>query len=891
MRILFRLLLQVAPRPFRERFGPEILEQAEAETRRALRRGRAAGVWCAATTCADLLRTGLAERWWPTWPRTTDGGLETGGGGMKTMARWARDLRHGARTLRRTPGFAAAAVVTLSLALGAGAGIFGVMHAVVLRPLPFEEPDRLVHIGASAPGSDLPEEFSVSLEFFLQYAEQATRLDGLAATNSFTATVRAGDRAERLRQSMPTISLFRVLGVEPVIGRLPVPGEGGRVVLLSHGLWTTWFGADPGVLGQTHFFVDGPKEVIGVMPPTFRVPVDEVVAWIPVEYTAEDVAAPGRFGDFPLVGRLAPEADVASLARELDALADRLPELYGGSPRYAEIIRQHVPVVRPLRDEMLGEVRTPLAILAAAVALLLLVACANVAGLFTARAEARGRDLAVRRAVGAGRRDLVRAILAEVVVVAVAAGLGAIALAWVALPAFASVAPAGLPRAADIGMTPAVALFTLAAALASALVCGLGPALRFSTPPLERLRDAARGTTRGRPWGRDALVVVQTALALVLLTGSGLLLRSFRELRAVDPGYDRADILTFQFAPEEAHLVDGPSWARFHVDFMNRLRSIPGIETVGIVENVPLEEGLRDLMLISDEAAAGGPEAGQLGSLTFAAGDYFRAMGIEVLEGRAFTDADALVPGQAVVSRAAADRLWPGRSAIGRQLRTDVLTSWHTVIGVVEDVRQYELGGPPEPVVYLPPVGPEPDSWSLPSPGYVLRGPRAEEAVAEVRALVREVSPSAPVYRVYTMAELVDRSMIDVSFMMLTLGVAAGLALVLGAVGLYGILSYLVAQRTQEIGVRMALGAPGARVLRGVIGGGLALAGVGVGLGLVGSLAASRLLASMLYGVSPHDPVTYGATACLLAAVALVASWIPARRAARVDPVRALRAD
>lgn len=803
------------------------------------------------------------------------------------MGNWMRDLRHATRSLARSPGFTAAAVATLALALGANAGIFGVVDAVLLRPLPYADADRLVHIAASAPGADFPDEFGVSREFFHQYGAEATQLEALATYNWFTATARAGDRVERLNQSAPSLSLFTTLGVAPVLGRLPEPGEGERVALISHGLWTNWFGGDPEVLGQSHFFVDGPKEIIGVMGPDFRFPVAAVDAWIPVEHT-EPVTTPGRFG-MNLVGRMTPEADHASLARELDALADRLPELYGGNAAYADLIERHVPVVGSMRDELLGDVRGPLWILMGAVVVVLLIAAANVASLFTVRAEGRGRDLAVRRAIGAGRGDLIRSQLAEALVVAGAAGVGAVGLAWIILPVFRMSAPDVLPRVADVGLSAGTIGFVLGASLAAALACGLAPAVRSSRADLGRLRDGTRGTTRRTHWGRDALVVGQTALALVLLVGSGLLLRSFHELRSVDPGYDTSGILSFQFAPELEHLVDGPSWARFHQDFMARLRELPGVEQVGFVENMPLDEGLLSVGLVTEESAEADAEAGTRASATFAGGDYFGAMGIEVLEGRAFTDDDAVIPGNVIVSRTVAHLLWPGENAIGKRLRTTVLQKWHTVIGVVEDIRQYDFRDDAEPVVYLPPVGPTPTSWTIASPGYVVRSERASGLVPDVRELVREVAPNAPMYRVFTMEELVSRSMTQLSFTMLTLAIAAGLALLLGAIGLYGVLSYVVNERRQEIGVRMALGAEAVRVRRMVVGQGARVLAVGMALGLGAALFATRALSGMLYGVSRFDTWTFVGMSLMLTVVGLLASYVPAMRASQVDPVQSMR--
>ena len=358
----------------------------------------------------------------------------------------------------------------------------------------------------------------------------------------------------------------------------------------------------------------------------------------------------------------------------------------------------------------------------------------------------------------------------------------------------------------------------------------------------------------------------------------------------MDPGYTTEGVVTFQFAPAQAHLTDGPSWAAFHLAFMDRLRALPGVERVGIVENMPLDEGLGSTRFITDANPDAPPGEGVLASLTAAAGDYFAAMEIEVLAGRPFTDDDARHPGSVVVSRSAAELLWPGGDAVGRSLRSGMLPGWHTVVGVVEDVQQYDLRQANEPMVYYPMVGPEPGDWALTSPGYVVRTDRAEGIIPDIRALVRELAPEAPLYRVFTMEALVDRSVVQLSFAMLTMVVAAGLALLLGAVGLYGILSYVVAERTREIGVRMALGAEARTVRRMVVREGLRVVGAGIAAGLLLAIAGTRALASLLYGVEAVDPGTFAVMALTMALVGFLASWIPAHRAARVDPLESMRA-
>lgn len=886
METLFRALLRVYPPAFRARFGQEILEQSLEECLRAGARGRAALGRCVVWTALDLVRSALAERARPVWSAPGTSGRDEEGG--EVMGQWIRDLKQALRSLRKAPGFTLATAGTLALALGVNAGIFSVVDGVLLRPLPFHEPDRLVHLAGTSPGSDLPPEFQLAPEFLLHFGEHSTNLAAVEGLDGYTATIRAGDRVERLPQSRPTLGLFELLGVQPVLGRLPREGEGGQVVLISHALWTSWFAADPGVLGQVHEFSGAQREIIGVMGPEFRFPQAETAAWVPREFQAANVV-PGRFGELMLVGRLAPGGDMTALAAELERLGRQLPEAYGGQANYARIMEGFVPVVRPLRDRMVGEASTALKVLMGAVFLVLLIACANVAGLFTVRAEARSRDMAVRRAIGAGRLALFRGQLAEAVVIAAMGGVAALVLARLALPPFLRAAPDSLPRAWEVGLSAGTVAFTLLASLLAAVACGVVPALTASRPDLARLRDGGRGSTRRTTRGRDALVVAQTALALTLLVGSGLLLRSFQHLRNVDPGFDTSGILTFQFAPDQDHLVDGPSWASFHRDFMERLRGLPGVEAVGVVENVPLDEGVMQVPFATEAIASDDPTSGPRASATFAGGDYFRAAGIEVLEGRPFTEEDLLVPGNVVVSRAFADRFWPGERAVGQTLQNGVIRDWHTVVGVVEDVLQYDLRGAPEPLVYYPLVGPTPRSWAMGSPGYVVRSARGEALVPEIRALVREVAPEAPVYRVYTMEFLVERSMVGLSFTLMTLGVAAGLALILGAIGLYGVLSYVVAQRTQEIGVRMALGAGASRVRRMVVLQGARVLALGILLGLGVSLLATRALSTLLFGVSPLDPWTFMATALAMTGVGLLASYLPAHRASRVDPVLSMR--
>jgi putative ABC transport system permease protein len=810
------------------------------------------------------------------------------------IAQWTSDLRHAWRALLRSPGFLITSVVTLALAIGAVAGMFNVVNTVILQPLPYPNSDRLVALAGSAPGSDIQGDFGLGHDFYFQYKEQSKLIDGIFAWNGGTSTLRTGDRVERVAMSWPTNDIYATLGVQPQLGRLPRPEDSDKVVVISDQLWSTWFGRDPNVIGKSFFVSDSMKTVIGIMPPEFRFPSDNTLLWIAGEARLDQVR-PGNLG-LPLVARMKPGVTTEQLAAELTRLSKALPERFGGPPSYARLIEKHVALVGSLRERMIGEVATTsLFILLGAVVVVLLIACANVANLFMVRAEGRHRDLAVRRAIGASRSQLVRLQMAEAGLVAVLAGIIAIALAAVTLPAFVSAAPDGIPRLRTVGLDAATVFAAFGLVVLTALACGAVPAVRASSPNLMRLREGGRGATGGRHWGRDALVVGQTGLALVLLIGSALLLQSFQKLSNVDPGYDTKDIYTFQFAPERPDWRDGPSWGRMHLAFMDQLRALPGVTTVGAVNNIPLDEGTGTWRLVSDGMSEDG--GGQLIDVNFTAGDYFKAMGIKVLQGRPFNNEEAVSPNNSViVSRSAAAKLWPNQSALGQRLRR--LGSAHpayargfTVVGVVEDVKQDDWRETGEAGLYLPFTGPDTAIWGMGSPAYVVKSPRAAMLTREVRELVRKIAPEAPVYREYTMEFLAERSMVQLSFTMLTLLVVSSLALILGAVGLYGVLSYVVAERTREIGVRMALGATSAVVRRQVVSQGTKVVLVGVGIGVLTAYLSTRFLERLLFDVKAVDPLVFAAMSAMMVAVGMLASYMPARRASAVDPMESLRSD
>lgn len=796
------------------------------------------------------------------------------------------------RALRRAPAFTLTAVGTLGLAIGASAAIFTLVDTVLLDPLPYPDADRLVVLQGAAPGTDLQDGSNLAAEFVIEFQQQADLLENVGSYNFFTSTLRTDERVDRVLMSSPTLSLFETLGVQPELGRLPTIEDAAGVALLSHDLWMEWFSGDPDVIGRSFSIAGGMRTVVGVMPPDFDFPREDIRLWFPNPFVVAAVngtagVTPGNFG-LPVVARIRPGVEREALIAELDLIASRLPDKYGGSPIYREIIERFETRIVPLEQELTGPIAGSLWILLGAAGILLLIACGNVVNLFLARTERQRREVVIRRAIGAQLRSLIRRQFIETTIVAILAGALAVCVAALMLPVIVARVPVPVPRLSSAGLSLTTIAFTFAISILAGLACGIAPALRTAGVNLTWLRDGARTVTGGRHVTRNGLVVAQAALALVLLVGSGLLLRSFITLSNVDPGYVTEDVFTFQMAPEQAQLNDGPSWASFHLAFMERLRALPGVELVGIVENFPLNEGTARIGFSTDPTESGA-DVERVLDLTFTAGDYFRAMGIQLLRGRVFTDAEQREnPGNIIVSQSTAQRLWPREDPIGKRLTVNMFDMQETVIGVVEDVRQNGFRDDTGPDVYFPLVSQRPEIWALSSPAYVLRTPRAASIAPEVRALVREVAPEAPMYRIFTIEQLVADSMAQLSFALITLGLAAGLALFLGMVGLYGVLSAAVAERTRELGIRIALGANPARVRRMVVIQGMRVVLLGLVLGMIGVLLGARALESLLYGVRALDTVTLTVTSMLMVLVSLAASWVPAYRASSVDPVRTL---
>ena len=808
-----------------------------------------------------------------------------------------RDVRTAVRAHRRAPGLAAAAVVCLVLGIGANAAVFSVLNAVLLRPLPYPEPERLVVVNETlAFGGGFG---SVSVPNFRDWAAGSGALD-LALHTSASPGLRGGRGAgdagpARVRAVLGGANLFRVLGVRPLLGRTFLPGEDapgrGGVAVLSEALWRGRFGADPGVVGRAIVLDGAPRTVVGVMPAAFEFPARAATdVWLPFVPTPDQE----RMRDshmLQVVGRLRPGATVERAQAELDRVAA------GIRRAHPEEAAGRGARVTPLREVVVRQSRPALLALLGAVALVLLVACANVANLLLARAAARGQEVAVRLALGAGRARLVRQFLTESVLLALAGAVLGGAAGWLGVRALTPLVARALPVGAAVPLDGRVLAFLLAAAVASGLAFGLAPALQASRADVrDHLGDAGGRATAGgrRARVRGALVVGEVALTLVLLAGAGLLLRGFALLRGTATGLATAGVLTAHLTIPAGRYGGLEVAPRLLDPVLERVRAVPGVRAAGVISHLPVQRAYTNGNFTVEGRPR--PERGRepLAEWRAVSPGYFGALGVPLRAGRPLGPRDDGTPGrQAVlVNEALARRHFPGASPLGARLRFDDPAHGdqvYTIVGVVGDVRQAGLDVPPLPELYFSHA----DSAAMRGRDDVTlvvaaAVPPARVAGA-VRAAVRGVDPDQPVYAVMTMDEVIEASLAPRRLTLWLFGTFAGVALALASAGVYGVVSYLVAQRRREMGIRLALGARGADVVGLVMRQGARLTALGLALGLAGALALTRLLAGLLYGVPPRDPPTLAAVAALLALVATLAAYVPARRAARADPMLAVR--
>jgi predicted permease len=811
------------------------------------------------------------------------------------------DLRFAARSLLRYPAFTAITVMTLALGIGVNTAVFTLVDGVLISPLPFEDSDRLVslqHLGRE--GRD---ELPISDGLYVLYREQVESIEDVALYRGTAVNLVADSEPLRITAQYVTPGFFGVLRAQPKIGRTFLEEEGvpdaEPVVILSDGLWDSQFGRDRQILGRT-LDIDGvSRRIVGVMPAGFGHPNRTARVWLPYDIDPAN-AALAAFGAGG-VARLTDDGSIQGLHTELSGLISRLPERFPESGAVAFLGEVGLrPLVVPLKQSVVGDVSTTLWILLGTVAFVLLIACANVANLLLVRAEGRQRELALRVAIGAGRVQVLRSFMAESVLLASAGGVLAAGIAGVAVNASMGALPASLPRMAEIGVDVRVLAFTGILALGCALFFGFFPLLRYGMHDLAGpLREGAGGSTsaRGprRNGLRNGLVITQMALALILLVGSGLMFLSFQALRSVDPGFDPEGVLVAELSVPSAEIQGWEETASFYRQLRERLAALPGVEAVGFAQGAPLTGGMSYFSVEVEDHPRGPDEMPVFARNNNVGPGYLEAMGIQLLEGRSFRSGDGAEGVRvAVVTESFAEMWWPNESPLGRRMRIGYEgEDWYEIVGVVEDTHYLSLEETPEETVYWPStVGPAEAPFPTRSRDVILK--TAGDPLQFVSALRREVSalnPRIPVSNPRSMAAVFSDATSRVSFTAALLGAASGIALLLGLVGIYGVISYVVSQRTREIGVRLALGATAPSVSSMVVRQGLALAGTGVVIGLLGAGVLSRVIGSILYGVSPTDPVTYGTVAALLLVVAAAASWLPARKAAAVDPSSALRAD
>jgi predicted permease len=805
-----------------------------------------------------------------------------GAGGPGWRAGLGHDLRYGLRMLRRNPGFTAVVVLTLALGIGANTAIFSVVNGVLLRPLPYLQPNRLMMVWHNNTKENEPRDF-VSYPAYLDLRSQSRTFSRMGAVSPRWRFVLPGaEGPQKVQGFWVSASLFDVLGVRPFLGRTFTAAEdkpgGAPAVILSYALWQSRFSGDPEILGKTIPLDNLEIPVVGVMPRGFHF-LEDVALWAPLGQNP--FLRRGRaIRMLQVVGRLAPGATPARAQAEMTTLTARLAR------EYPDTNAGLGATVVSLDEQIVGKVRPALLVLFAAVVLVLLIACANVANLLVQRAAVREKEIAVRKALGAGRFRLVRQFLTESVLLGLLGGAGGLGLAFWGLRVLRRLGPAGLPRLRDVSIDPAVLAFTLGISLLTGIVFGLWPARRLAHVDLqETLKEGGRTTeSRGRRRGRNGLVVLEVALALVMATGAGLLIRSFARLMAVDPGFVPGHLLTLQLGLPSSYAKPAQRVA-FYRRMFSRIESLPGVEAAGGVTRLPLGPHVTTTLGIQGHPVPLGREP----EVDFrrVSTNYFRAMGISLRSGRAFNARDdAGAPPVAIINQTAARRFWPGKDPLGSRVRFGNDSSpWYTVIGVVGNVRQLGLDQPAEPAIYIafdqgPPTGPLLAIRTSMDPTALIPAVRRELRALEPRLLISDVK---------TMEQIVHQSTGGRRFNTLLLSVFAALALALAAVGIYGLMSYTLAERRHEIGIRMALGAQPAQVLRMMLGEGMKLALLGVAIGVAGSLALMRLLSSLLFGVTPTDPWTFAGVVVVLTVVALAACYVPVRRAIRVDPVAALR--
>lgn len=807
----------------------------------------------------------------------------------------ASTLRHGLRGLLKNPGFTAIAILTLGLGIGANTAVFSLVSAILIHPLPYPEAERLVGLWHTAPGVGFPI-VEQSDATYLNYRDHARSFEDTALLTTGFRNLTDGGEPERIEVAFATASLFTVLRAEPSQGRAftgdeDLPGA-EPVAVLSHSLWARRFGADPSVVGRTIHLNGVATRIVGVMAPSFVFPEASIQLWLPMQLDR------ARYSDTSFsyngIGRLRPGVSLSEAVAEMAPILARITENFPGDLTQ-DMLKQAglAPVVHPLKQDVVGEVETPLWILLGTVGFVLLVASANVANLFLVRADGRHREVAVRVALGADRGDIARFFLSESLMLGLAGAVLGLALAFASVSLFMGYGAMDLPRLEEVRLDSRVLLFNGAISALAGLLFGLVPLLRNgSTAPAAGLNEIGRGLTAGprRLSARALLVTAQVAFALVLLVGAGLMARSFWRLRSVEPGFDPGSTLTFALSLPESQYAGEGDVVRFVERLTERIAAVPGVVAAATTSRLPLSGSYDNNGIFVEDFP---PPEGQIPPVhptRYVSPDYFRALSIPLIEGRGFEWSDREKGFRAaIVSAAFAEKYWPGRSPLGKRVRSFDAEELSEIVGVVGSAHDEGLDKGPTATIYFP-VG-TPGSLRRPLQVSVRTRAEPESLFPAVREEIRSLDGDLPIASVATLEQILARSTARTTITMVLLGSSAAAALLLGSIGIYGVVSYVVSQRRNEIGIRMALGAGGREVERMFLLSGLKTATAGTALGLVGSLALTRVLGSLLFEVRPFDPATYAAGAAVILSIAVLASALPARRASRVDPVVALRGE
>jgi putative ABC transport system permease protein len=805
-----------------------------------------------------------------------------------------RDLHYATRMFLKNPAFTVITVITLALGIGANTAIFSVVNTLLMRPLPYSNPDQLVMVWENLRKDNNPHN-AVAPANFVDWKEQNKSFQQMAA---FTAPVNynftGGDMPERVVGARVSAGFFQMLGVQPVQGRLfndeeDQPGS-NQVIIISHGLWQRRFGSDPTLIGKQFILSERTFTLVGILPANFRMPPDfqfstlsNVDVWTPLALSADGKKRRSSHS-FNVVARLRGSGDSVRQAQaEMDLIGQNLQEQYPATNKGWGV------TVSPLKEEFVGKVRVVLLVMFAAVSFVLLIAIVNVANLQLVRSNGRRREMAMRAALGATRMRVMRQLLTESILLSLIAGVLGCVLAWVGVRAIVAISPTNILRIGDIGVDRWVLGYTLLISVITGVLFGLAPAVFASKTELtETLKEGGRGGEGLRSKRlHKLLVVTETALALVLLVGAGLMVRSFRQLQQVDPGFDAPNVLTMQVALPALKYKTPEDAVAFYDQAIQRLEGLPGVEAAAKVSELPFSGDQFD-NAFSIEGRPPQAEGEKLSAnLRLVSANYFRAMGIPVLRGRAFTTQDAQAkPAVVVINEAMAKRFWPQEDPLGKRLTIDLNEPGpREIVGIVKNIRHYSLDVEPKAEMYVPNLSLSQNIMSL-----VVRSNKDPLSLASAaRQEVLAIDKNQPIYNVKTMKDLVDESVATQHFSMWMLACLAGVALILAAVGIYGVIAYWVTQRLHEIGIRIALGAASRDILRMIIGQSMTLALIGVGLGLVVAFIMTRLMRTLLYGISASDPIAFVVAALLLAGVAFMAALFPARKATRVDAIGALR--